>query len=212
MTDSSNSPPVDRSLVDRTLALAGLLQALAQVRRIAETGQANGDVLTTSLDSVFRIDAASPADVYGGQAALRPGLTLLREYFGSRLKDEQLPRLALAVIQLERRFVADDAMARRVRDGIVAQQAPAERQGSTHPEVMSALGDLYAATLSHLRPRVLVQGNPHYLGQPDVVAEVRAVLLAAVRSAVLWRQLGGSLWDLLLRRRQIVAAVEQLLR
>nr|MBA3485935.1 DUF489 family protein [Lysobacter sp.] len=75
-------------------------------------------------------------------------------------------------------------------------------------DVLSALGALYAETLSHLRPRVLVQGNPHYLGQATVVAEVRAVLLAAIRSAVLWRQLGGSLWDLLLRRREMLAAVQ----
>ena len=61
--------------------------------------------------------------------------------------------------------------------------------------------------MSHLRPRVLVQGNPHYLGQAPVVAEVRAILLAAVRSAVLWRQLGGSLWDLLLRRRDMLASI-----
>jgi high frequency lysogenization protein len=58
---------------------------------------------------------------------------------------------------------------------------------------------------------VLVQGNPHYLGQAPVVAEVRAVLLSAVRSAVLWRQLGGSLWDFLLRKRAMGEAVEDLL-
>ena len=207
MTDSPDSP-----MADRTLALAGLLQALAQVRRIAETGQANAGVLATALDSVFRIDADSPADVYGGRAALRPGLTLLREYFGSRLQDPQLPRLALAVIQLERRFVADQAMAEKVHEGILAQQAAAARQGSTHPDVMAALGDLYAGTLSHLRPRVLVQGNPHYLGQPAVVAEVRAVLLAAVRSAVLWRQLGGSYLDFLFSRQAMVRVVDSCLR
>ena len=50
--------------------------------------------------------------------------------------------------------------------------------------MLSALGGLYADTISHLRPRVMVQGNPHYLGQPGVVAEIRAILLAAVRSAL----------------------------
>ena len=50
------------------------------------------------------------------------------------------------------------------------------------------------------------------LGTAAVVAEVRAVLLAAVRSAVLWRQLGGSLWDFMLRRRDMAAAVESQLR
>lgn len=194
----------------RTLALAGLVQALAQVRRIADTGQADSEILATALDSVFRIDAESPAAVYGDQAALRPGLRLLRDYFGSQVHDTQLPRLALAVLQLERRFSRDD-MAGRVHDGILALVPQAGRQGSTHPEVLSALGTLYADTVSHLRPRVLVQGNPHYLGQAAVVSEIRAVLLAALRSAVLWRQLGGSLWDFLLRRRAMAAAADAML-
>jgi len=112
------------------------------------------------------------------------------------------------VLQLERRFVQDAAMADKVLGGIRAQADQAQRLGSSHPDVIAALGTLYADTLSHLRPRVLVQGNPHYLGQPGVVAEVRAVLLAAVRSAVLWRQLGGSYWDFLLRKRAMVDATE----
>jgi high frequency lysogenization protein len=196
---------------DRVLALAGLLQALAQVRRIADTGQAHADVLTTALDSVFRIDADAAAEVYGGVGALRTGLMLLRDYCNGALPDEQLPRLALAVMQLERRFVRDDDMVERVLDGIRAQDDAAQRLGSTHPDVLNALGSLYADTLSHLRPRVLVQGNPHYLGQAAVVAEVRAVLLSAVRSAVLWRQMGGSLWDFLLRKRAMGDAAQELL-
>lgn len=207
MSDTSSRP-----MSERVLALAGLVQALAQVRRIADTGQANESVLATSLDSIFRINADSTATVYGGREHLRPGLMLLRDYFGSKPRDEHLPRLALAVMQLERRFVRDHAMARRVQQGIQAQAGAAAEHGSTHPDVLAALGTLYADTLSHLRPRVLVQGNPHYLGQPTVVAEVRAVLLAAMRSAVLWRQLGGSLWDFLLRRREMAAAVDAQLR
>jgi high frequency lysogenization protein len=207
-TSQSRTTVGTSAMSQRVLALAGLLQALAQVRRIADTGQANAAVLTTALDSVFRIDAASPAAVYGGSAALRPGLMLMRDYFGNHARDEQLPRLALAVMQLERRFVRDPEMTERVHRGILAQAPAVEHLGSTHPDVLSALGALYSETLSHLRPRVLVQGNPHYLGQATVVAEVRAVLLAAVRSAVLWRQLGGSLWDFLLRRGELSAAVK----
>lgn len=192
---------------DRVLALAGLAQALAQVRRIADTGQADAAVLETMLSSVFRIDAASVADVYGGAPALRPGLLLLRDYFGGTIKDPQLPRLALSVTQLERRFVADMDMASEVQAGILAEKDNADEQGCTHPDVLAALGGLYSKTISNLRPRVLVQGNPHYLGQPAVVAEVRAVLLSAVRAAVLWRQSGGGLLDFLLRRRELAAAV-----
>jgi high frequency lysogenization protein len=207
MTEADRFNP----LTDRVLALAGLMQALAQVRRIADTGQAHADVVTTALDSVFRVDAGTTEEVNGGTQSLRTGLMLQRDNINGAMPDEQLPRLALAVIQLERRFVRDDDMVARVSDGIRAQSEAAGRLGSSHPDVLNALGALYADTLSHLRPRVLVQGNPHYLGQAPVVAEVRAVLLSAVRSAVLWRQLGGSLWDFLLRKRAMGAAVEDLL-
>lgn len=196
----------------RVLALAGLMQALKQVRRVAETGQADASVLATALDSVFRIDAESPGAVYGNEASLRPGLLLLRDYFASLQQDEFLPKLALAVTQLERRFIHDADMARTVHEGIMALAPLADRLGSTHPDVLAGLGKLYTETVSNLKPRVMVQGNPHYLGQADVVAEIRAVLLAALRSAVLWRQLGGSLWDFLLRKRELASAVDAHLR
>jgi high frequency lysogenization protein len=193
----------DPRLEPRMLALAGLVQALGQVRRIAETGESDAPVLETAIDSVFRIDASSPEAVYGNAHAVRAGMRELKQYFDGQGRDPALPRLALTVLQLERRFVANDATAGRVRDGIRSLAPEAMRQGSTHPEVLAALGKLYSDTVSQLRPRVMVQGNPHYLGQANVVAEIRAVLLAALRSAVLWRQLGGSLWDFALRRRQM---------
>lgn len=193
---------------DRTLALAGLVQSLKQVRRIADTGQADAQILATSLDSVFRIDADSPEAVYGGAASVRPGLLLLRDYLSNHGDDPQLPKLALSVTQLERRFVSSGPVAERVHEGILELKPTADRLGSSHPEVLAALGALYAESVSHLRPKVMVQGNPHYLGQAGVVAEIRAILLAALRSAVLWRQMGGSAWDIFLRRRALQQSIE----
>lgn len=200
----------DNGMADRVLALAGLAQALAQVRRIADTGAADAAVLATAMDSVFRIDAESPAAVFGSTGALTPGLRLLRGYLRNEAEDPLMPRLGLAVLQLERRFVRDPA-AQRVHEGILSIAADADARGSTHPDVLGALGALYSSTVSGLRPRVMVQGNPHYLGQAGVVAEIRAVLLAALRAGVLWRQMGGTLWDFPLRRRAMLEAVRRLL-
>ena len=197
---------------DRVLALGALLVALSQVRRIAETGQSDTATLQLALDSVFRLDAADTAAAVGGVDAVRPGLRLLRDYLAGTNKDEALGKLAMAVMQLERRFVADAAMTERVRTGLRALQGPVERWGSPHHDVVAGLASLYADTISHLRPRVMVQGNPHYLGQAGVVAEIRALLLAALRAAVLWRQMGGSLWDFLFRRRDMATAIDQLMR
>ena len=116
---------------DRVLALAGLAQALRQVRRIADTGQADAQVVATALDSVFRIDAPSPIAVYGDAAALRPGLRIVRDYLANQADDPLLPRLALAVTQLERRFSGDDVrssslspLKRRLQARTTAQLLP----------------------------------------------------------------------------------------
>lgn len=207
-SDIASSIGAVEPIYDRVLALAGMLQALAQVRRVADTGEANERVLQTCIESLFRFDAPTTAAVYGGIENVRPGLSMLRDYLGGRLGDEVVPKLGMSVLQLERRFVRDDALVERVRRGLESQVAATERDGATHPDVLAALGELYAQTLSQVRPRVLVQGNPHYLAQAAVVAEVRALLLAAVRSAVLWRQRGGSLWDFAFQRRPMAAAVE----
>lgn len=201
------SMPTVEPIYDRVVALAGMLQALAQVRRIADTGESNDAAMAPCIASLFRFDARTTADVYGGLENVRPGLELLRVQLGPGA-DAALARLALPVLQLERRFVRDDDTTSRVRRGLEALVHRVETYGPTNPDVVAAIGQLYAQTLSMLSPRVLVQGNPHYLGQPQVVAEVRAGLMAALRSAVLWRQRGGAMWDFAFRRRAMQAAID----
>ncbi len=195
----------------RVLALAGLLLALQEVRHLAENGRVDQARLTTVIDSVFRQDADSVAEVYGGVRPLADGLRTLHGYLSGATPDPHLPKLALAVLQLERSFDSEPQALERVRSGIAQLTPQAHNEGSTHPDILRELGNLYAKALSPLKPKVMVQGNPHYLGRNDVVGEIRALLLAAVRSAVLWRQMGGSQWDFLLKRRDMRQTVIHLL-
>lgn len=197
---------------DRILALAGIAQALQQVRRIAETGQSDARIVQTAMESVMRLDAPSVGAVYGNAAAVAPGLRLLHNQLTGSNQDKALGKLALSVLQVERRFNSTPACMQAVGEGVARIARQAQDLGdAAHPEVLAAVGALYAQTLSQLRPRVMVQGNPHYLAQPGVVAEIRALLLAAVRSAMLWRQTGGNYWDFLFFRARLLAAVERAL-
>lgn len=198
---------------DRILALAGLAQAAKQVRQIADTGQSETVPLTVCLDSLFHFDAESTEAVYGGVDALRPGLKLLVDRWSDGdQRDPALLQLVYSVLQLERRFSANQKLADKVRTGLEQIARQREHWGPTHPTVLARLGELYASTLSTLRPRVIVQGNPAYLGQPTVVADIRATLLCALRSAVLWRQLGGRQTDFLFRRAVMLQTARALLQ
>lgn len=192
---------------ERSLALAGLLQAADTVLGIAAEGRGNPHAVRTGIDSVFRIDADSTEAVFGGAANLRRGLDLLAAHAGGQPASSVTQgRVAFTVLQIERKLVARRDLLRAISEGIEALAPLYAREGADSAELQAGLGELYARTISTLTPRVLVQGDPQQLSRTEVVMSIRALLLAAVRSAVLWRQLGGSYWDFFLRRGQIAAA------
>jgi len=196
----------------RVIALAGLFQALALVRAIAQRGSCDTFVARQSLASVLRIDADSPADVYAGVGNLRLGLeTLIAQLDENSKRDLALTRMAVQVMRLERTLMRHQKVLAALRSGIdgLRELAPQVEAGNVDPS--GRLADLYASTLSRLQPRIMVEGNPAYLQQSAQVERIRALLMAAVRAAVLWRQLGGNQFSLLFRRRQYAMLARGLL-
>jgi high frequency lysogenization protein len=197
---------------DRALALAALLQAVEQVQLMANQGQTQTEPLGTCINSLFVFDAEQTEDIYGNRHQLKPGLKrLLNQLQGESTRDNAVIRIALNVLHLERQFNRNAQAMQTVHAALQDIKLQAETSGVTHPDVLAALGKLYADKISPLGPKIMVQGNPVYLAQAQVVCEVRAALLAAVRAALLWRQLGGSYWDFFLSRSRITEATRSLL-
>jgi high frequency lysogenization protein len=159
---------------DRTLALAGLMQAVQLVQQMARTGEADAQALAASIESLFRFDAGSAEDVFGGAARLEPGLHRLLSQLEGDGRDPALTRMAMTVLHLERRFVAHPGAAAAVHAGLREIDRQREHFGAAHPTVLSRLGELYASRLSAIGPRVLVQGNPVYLARTSPTTSGRA--------------------------------------
>lgn len=187
---------------ERVLALAGLFQACKLVQQLANDGRCDEDAMQTGIASVFRIDAPSVVGVYGNISNVRLGLRHLIAQLDESDRDMTVTRMAVTVMRLERSLSGNPALLEKLQQGVIAAQRQVEHFGQDSAQVTSRLAELYAATLSTLTPRVMVNGDPQQLQQPNVVEKVRANLLAAMRSAVLWRQVGGRQWQLLLYRRQ----------
>lgn len=187
---------------ERVIALSGLFQAVALVRAIATRGGADPIAMRPSISSVFKIDADSPAEVFGGVGQLRLGLETLIAQLDDRQRDLALTRLGVSVLRVQSRLALRPALLRSLREGIETIARQTAGMDPANPVVTRRLAQLYVDTISTLQPRVVVEGDPQFLRQETQVAQIRALLLAAIRSAVLWRQLGGSQWRLLFRRRQ----------
>lgn len=80
-----------------------------------------------------------------------------------------------------------------------------------HTTVIAALADLYQETVSTFSFRIQVSGEPRYLQNQDNANKIRSLLLAGLRSAILWEQVGGKRWHLLIFRKQICKAAKNLL-
>ncbi len=195
----------------QAIALAGLLQACRAVRELATRGQTSAEAMRASLASVFRIDADDTLAVYGGLVGLRLGFETLLIQLEEDRRDLMLTRLALAVLRLERRLRGRRAMLHKLGEGIQAMQRQVDHFSVDHPVVLAGLAELYVETLSTLRPNILVHGDPQQLANPQRVEQIRAMLLAAVRAAVLWHQLGGGQIQLLLQRRRYAMLARGLL-
>ena len=186
----------------RVIALGGLFQAVSLVRSLATEGDCDSTAFETCMSSVFKLESQSVADVYGGVANVCDGLRAMVAQIDGHGRDPALLRIVFAILRLERSLRRHPAVADSLQQGLQGMQRQLLHFGPTHPNVVARAADLYSENLSGLRPRVMIVGNPLYLHQPVQVQRIRALLLAAIRAAVLWRQLGGRRWHLLLRPRR----------
>ena len=199
---------------DKTLALAGILQAGELVRQMAEGGAWSGYAADASLSSLFKLESQSPTDVFGGSQGVRLGLQTLAATLSGNASEVNALKYAIGLLQVEKSFNRLQRMQQQIGESLarIGAQSGSVDADSEQDSTITALAELYADTISTIEPRIVVNGKPAILQQPENVAKIRAMLFAGLRSAVLWRQVGGSRWTLLFGRKKLVASAEDLLR
>lgn len=202
-----------KNFYDLTLALAGLFQAVALVEQIAKTGQGASEAFNTSINSVLDLNPTNSLEIYGGDVNnLRMGLELLNELLIKNTpKHQDVIRYALGVLHLQKKLSNRKDMLNVIASRIEQANQQAQHFSNTHENVIANLGGIYSDTLSTFRFRIQVKGDYNYLQQPRIANQIRALLLAAVRSAMLWRQLGGNRWQLIFQRKKIAECVKEML-
>ncbi len=198
-----------KTTTNQVIALAGLAQACSLVQQLATKGQAEDSVVESSISSIFKIDAASPADVFGGLNGIAYGLEQMQNQLtGRTIANPEQGRYAASLVYLERQLENRQPMMENIYTSIERIRHQSEHFGVMHENVLTNLSELYQDTISQIHPRVMVNGDPGYLSSPEIVNKIRSLLLAGIRSAMLWRQCGGARWKFLLYRRKLQEEVK----
>jgi len=181
-------------VIDRTLALSGVFQATELVRQAAGHGTWSGYAASSCLHSLFTLESESSQEIYGGRQKLRLGIETLLAVF-------------------ERKFRRSNRLQNQLGDRLekISETGADFDQHDREDLQAHEISLLYTDTISTLSPRIVVNGKPQYLKTERTVDWVRTLLLAGLRSAVLWRQLGGGRFDLMFGRKKIMREAEALL-
>ncbi|EAT13391.1 high frequency lysogenization protein HflD [Bermanella marisrubri] len=203
-------------LRNQSIALAGLFQAAHLVEQLAKTGQANENDFRTCIESLFQTNPNSIEDIYGGcKSNVKLGFKEVRFLTDGKQRTGSSPdvmRYALGILHLEKKLRKNRAMMAKMSGGIEQAKRQLDHFHSNHENLIANLSGLYQETLSTFRFRIHVTGNAQHLRNPATANKIRALLLCAVRSAILWRQMGGRRWQFLFQRNKINKATQQALK
>jgi high frequency lysogenization protein len=203
------------SLLDQqTLALAGICQVARLVDQLSKTGSYPIEFLEPSIHSLFEFEADNIVDVYGGIAGVKLGLQNLAALLANRSAEEHrdVVRYVFSILYLERRFSSNQDMMAVVRSRLEHTSFKAEHFAGNVGDICHSVSAIYQDTLSQMRFRIKVNGSAQHLQDKQKADIIRALLLAGIRSAFLWRQLGGHRWKLMFQRRKLLERAQELSR
>lgn len=209
----------------QTLALSAVVHAAQLVRDMAYGGEAPASELEASVNPLLVLSAPDMGGIYTNLAGMERGLNLLEMLFGNQRSQEhaEVVRYTLGMLVLRNKLMSNNEMQetlhRRLQHidplfgGAEAAAEVATSTGFSNQErSFQQLAKLYQDTISTLSYRVQVQGKVDFLKDEKVANRIRALLLAGIRSAVLWYQLGGRRWRFVVYRRRIQHTAANLAR
>lgn len=197
---------------DQAMALAAVFQACHLVDQLANTGEASNEQVKVCISALLNQDPESIEDLYGSEENLTTGVDALTVLLGEHKGNEQYSGItlvyALSILSIERQLNSRPVMLKNIAEGIDNATRQAQHFSIIHDNVFANIASLYQQTISTLRQRIQVKGNPIYLQQPGIAERIRCLLFAAVRSAFLWRQLGGKRYHLVVYRKPLIRALK----
>lgn len=200
---------------EQAIALSGLWQAANLVYDIAhgELDQQQQKRFDCSSRSILVMHAEESEQVFGSIDNLRFSILGLYSFFKRSHKGR--PRVMLYMLQLIRLqqiMSRDREMSQYIGKEIHRLSKQRQLFEEQQPMLIENYARIYSETFGsmNMKSRIKVSGVAEILQKSKVQSSVRAMLLAAIRSVMLWKQMGGNRFQLIFKRQQIEESLAKL--
>ncbi|CAI8154239.1 high frequency lysogenization protein HflD [Pseudidiomarina mangrovi] len=198
----------------RVTALAAAAQCLAAVKQIAREGSLrDSKQVQRLLLNVLDLNPTSLEQMYPDPHELHWGLeTLLLQIGPTQHKDIEITRYIVGLMALERRLYKRPQSMAKLAERLQHIQRQRDDFNFAQDTIIAGMAGLYSDVISPLSKPIKITGKPDHLKQINVQNQIRALLLAALRNIVLWRQQGGQRRQFIFSRQRMITTAQQLLR
>ncbi len=201
---------------DKTIALIGLYQVAKQVYDLAISGKTDETAFHASINSLFNENPTDTLDVFGSVENIQLGAnTLISQMSSDQAADArniEITKYVLGLMILEKNVSNQEYVLEKVFRVVESAKNNRSHFGDFHENIIATIARSYSENISKVRPRIMVNGAHGHLQNPKIANKIRALLLAGIRSSMLWRQVGGSRWGLLWSRKKYLISAKTLVR
>ncbi|POS81720.1 hypothetical protein EPUL_005912, partial [Erysiphe pulchra] len=184
-----------------------MCQSALLVQQLAYQSTCEEQPFRILLHSLLDLKPTSVQAVYSNALVnLKIGLETLQKILNVSVGEErgaELARYTLGLMVLERKLNRNHYAQNKLSRCIGALQPKLLNLDILSETIVSAIAHIYVDVISPLGLRIQVTGVPTILQNSQIQDKVRAVLLAGIRFAVLWKQVGGGRLQLMFSRRRL---------
>ncbi len=195
-----------------TYALAAAAEALYQITLISHGREADSHTVGGLLKGVLRTESALSTSIYPMEI-LRHGL----QYFSNEPHldpaiHREMSYYLASILKLTGMYLEDQAARTSLGNEIQGIKESLSAQTAKTAYVSTRLADWYAREIFTGRNfKVIIYGDEQVLKAPENLSRIRALLLSALRSCVLWRQMGGTQMNMLFGRSKMAVCARRML-
>ena len=200
-----------------TIALGALFQSATQIQRVARSGAVDEHAIAPLMRALVITTPQTIEDIYAPKRLL-PGLnqllTSLIPKEAATPKNAELIKIAFSMINLESNLEQQPMVFDQLDKEIDRLRADVLR---LHPDYEDAADNIvldydvirmysriYSNLISPNFPKLIIYGEEAYLRRPEFQEMIRALLLAGIRAALLWHQVGGKRYSMMFRYKDMI--------
>ena len=187
-----------------------ICQSVKLIQEIARDGKTDQALLKHALQTILKTDPENTLDVYQSPKQLMKGYEVLIAQLSTKQhQDTELMRYILGILMLEQSLIKKNHVLSELSSRIKDIHRQLKHFDLCDPQIVANLASIYSEVISPLGTKVMISGRQNLIQIQSNQHKIRALLLATMRSAVLWRQLGGKHRHLIFKKKEMIEHAKQ---